>query len=157
MLFFPQASVLAQSELTTHSGLQPLMGFPKYPGRQMQKQCVPRTEASALGPQGFGLQGSLGGGGAGLQPAKGSPKYSGRQVHWQLLVPCTEASALGPQGFGLQGSLGGGGAGDDRDFTSLLVLDVSLCREMEYTFMGFEGTFSSVTRCSAKAYKPVCF
>ena len=113
MLFFPQASVPAQSELTTHSGLQPLMGFPKYPGRQMQKQCVPRTEASALGPQGFGSQGSLGG--------------------------------------------GGGGAGDDRDLTSLLVLGVSLCREMEYTFMGFEGTFSSVTRCSAKAYKPVCF
>ena len=114
MSFLPQASVPAQSELTTHLG---------------------------------------------LQPAKGSPKYSGRQVHWQLLVPRTEASALGPQGFGLQGSLGrgGGGAGDDRDLTSLLVLGVSLCREMEYTFMGFEGTFSSVTRCSAKAYKPVCF
>ena len=82
-------------------------------------------------------------------------------MHWQLL-PRTEASALGTQGFGLQGSLGGGGggAGDDRDLTSLLVLDVSLCREMEYTFMGFEGTFSflkSVTRYSAKAYKPVYF
>ena len=87
MSFLPQASVLAQSELTTHFGLQPAKGSPKYSGRQMQKQCVPRTEASALGPQGFGLQGSL----------------------------------------------GGGGAGDDRDFTSLLVLDVSLCSEMEYT------------------------
>ena len=31
----------------------------------MHWQLVPRTEASALGPQGFGLQGSLGGGGAG--------------------------------------------------------------------------------------------
>ena len=81
-------------------------------------------------------------------------------MHRQCVPRNTEASALGPQGFGLQGSLGGGGAGDDRDLTSLLVLGVSWCREMEYTFMGFEGTFSflkSVTRCSAKAYKPVYF
>ena len=55
---------MAQSELTTHSGLQPAYGSPKYSGRQVHWQLLPRTEGSALAPQGFGLQGSRGGGGA---------------------------------------------------------------------------------------------
>ena len=39
-----------------------VLGSPKYSGDRCNKQLLPRTEASALGPQGFGLQGSLGGG-----------------------------------------------------------------------------------------------
>ena len=65
MLFLPQARALSQSELTTHSGRQPAYGSPKYSGLQVHWQLVPRTAASAFDPQGFGLHGSLGGGGAG--------------------------------------------------------------------------------------------
>ena len=59
-----QARVVIQSELMTHSGLQPEYGSPKYSGLQLHMQELPLTLASALAPQGFGLQGSLGGGGA---------------------------------------------------------------------------------------------
>ena len=63
-LFLEQANVLIQSELTVHSGLQPEYGSPKYSLLQVHAQELPLTEASALAPQGLGLQGSLGGGGA---------------------------------------------------------------------------------------------
>ena len=63
-LFLEQASVLIQSELTVHSGLHPEYGSPKYSLLQVHWQLLPRTAASALAPQGLGLQGSLGGGGA---------------------------------------------------------------------------------------------
>jgi hypothetical protein len=54
-LFLLQAMFLLQSPFSTHSGLQPILGSPKYSGRQLQSplsQCV-------FGPQGEGLQGSL--------------------------------------------------------------------------------------------------
>ena len=63
-LFCEQAKVLIQSELTVHSGRQPEYGSPKYSLLQVQTQVLPRTDESALDPHGFGLQGSLGGGGA---------------------------------------------------------------------------------------------
>ena len=61
-LFLEQASVRIQSELTVHSGLQPEYGSPKYSLLQVQAQVLPLTAESAFDPQGFGLQGSLGGG-----------------------------------------------------------------------------------------------
>ena len=48
------------SELLTHSGRQPRMGSPWYPGRQVQMQLLPTTLWFVFGPQGFGLHGLLG-------------------------------------------------------------------------------------------------
>ena len=69
-----QANTLEQSLFTTHSGRQPVYGSPKYSGRQLQMQELPLTRASALGPQGLGLQGSLGGGGAAKRKVNYYPK-----------------------------------------------------------------------------------
>ena len=58
-----QASVLAQSELRTHSGRQPCRGSPSSPGGQEQEHSPPWTVAMAPGPQELGSQVSRSAGG----------------------------------------------------------------------------------------------
>lgn len=55
-----QALLLSQSELTTHSGRQPVYGSPKYSGKHEHEPALFRSLQTALAPQGEGSQGFLG-------------------------------------------------------------------------------------------------
>lgn len=59
-LLLTQALLRSQSELMTHSGLQPVYGSPKYSGRQTQEPAPLRSLHTAFAPHGDGLQGSRG-------------------------------------------------------------------------------------------------
>lgn len=59
-LLFVHALLLSQSELVTHSGLHPTYGSPKYSFKQVQEPAPFLSLQIAFGPQGEGLQGSLG-------------------------------------------------------------------------------------------------
>lgn len=59
-LLFKQAFDRSQSELVTHSGLQPEYGSPKYSGKHVQEPAPLRSLQIALAPHGDGLQGSRG-------------------------------------------------------------------------------------------------
>lgn len=59
-LLFRHALFLAQSVFSTHSGLQPVYGSPKYSGKHVQEPAPFLSLHSAFEPQGDGLQGFLG-------------------------------------------------------------------------------------------------
>lgn len=59
-LLFIQALLRSQSLLTTHSGLQPVYGSPKYSDKHAQDPAPFRSLHIAFAPHGDGLQGSLG-------------------------------------------------------------------------------------------------
>jgi len=59
-LLFKHALLRSQSELITHSGLQPVYGSPKYSGRHTQEPAPLRSLHTALAPHGDGLHGFLG-------------------------------------------------------------------------------------------------
>lgn len=59
-LLFTQALLRSQSELVTHSGLQPVYGSPKYSGKQIQEPAPFLSLQIAFAPHGDGLQGVSG-------------------------------------------------------------------------------------------------
>lgn len=58
-LLFTHALSCAQSELVTHSGLQPVYGSPKYSGKHVQEPAPFCSLHIAFAPHGEGLQGLL--------------------------------------------------------------------------------------------------
>lgn len=59
-LLLVHALSLGQSVFSTHSGLHPVYGSPVYSGRHVQDPAPFLSLQTAFGPQGLGLQGSLG-------------------------------------------------------------------------------------------------